>query len=50
MRALLDSTTGEGRTLVVVTHDAEVAGRCSRIVGMRDGRIVGERAGARVAA
>jgi putative ABC transport system ATP-binding protein len=50
MRALLDSTTGEGHTLVVVTHDAEVAGRCSRIVDMRDGRIVGERAGARVAA
>ena len=43
MRALLDSTTGQGRTLVLVTHDAEVAGRCSRIVDMRDGRIVGER-------
>lgn len=43
MQALLDSTTGQGRTLVVVTHDADVAGRCSRIVDMRDGRIVGER-------
>jgi putative ABC transport system ATP-binding protein len=50
MRALLDSTTGQGRTLVLVTHDAEVAGRCSRIVDMRDGRIVGERAGERVTA
>ncbi|WP_139415980.1 ABC transporter ATP-binding protein [Agromyces laixinhei] len=43
MQALLDSTTGQGRTLVLVTHDAEVAGRCSRIVDMRDGRITGER-------
>ena len=43
MGALLDSTTGQGRTLVLVTHDAEVATRCSRIVDMRDGRIVGER-------
>ena len=43
MTALLDSTTGQGRTLVVVTHDAEVAQRCSRIVDMRDGRITGER-------
>ena len=43
MRALLDSTTGQGRTLVLVTHDAEVAGRCSRIIDMRDGRVVGER-------
>ncbi|SFR91690.1 putative ABC transport system ATP-binding protein [Agromyces sp. CF514] len=47
MTALLDSTTGQGRTLVVVTHDAEVAARCSRVVEMRDGRIVGERPGAR---
>jgi len=43
MTALLDSTTGQGRTLVVVTHDADVAHRCSRIVDMRDGRINGER-------
>ncbi|HKH08196.1 MAG TPA: ABC transporter ATP-binding protein [Agromyces sp.] len=43
MRALLDSTTGQGRTLVLVTHDADVASRCSRIIDMRDGRVVGER-------
>lgn len=40
MDALLWSTTGQGRTLVVVTHDATVAGRCSRIVRVSDGRIV----------
>jgi putative ABC transport system ATP-binding protein len=44
--ALLHSTTGQGRTLVMVTHDAEVAARCSRIVEVRDGRIIGERVGA----
>ncbi|RXZ67408.1 ABC transporter ATP-binding protein [Agromyces albus] len=43
MGALLDSTVGQGRTLVLVTHDAGVAGRCSRIVDMRDGRVVAER-------
>jgi len=43
MSALLESTTGQGRTLVVVTHDSDVAGRCSRIVDMRDGHITGER-------
>jgi putative ABC transport system ATP-binding protein len=51
----LDSTTGaeimdlllslsgdeKRRTVVVVTHDAEVAARAERIVRMRDGRIVG---------
>jgi putative ABC transport system ATP-binding protein len=49
----LDSTTGAeimdlllsfsgdtARTVVVVTHDAEVAGRAERIVRMQDGRLV----------
>ncbi|MBO0979450.1 ABC transporter ATP-binding protein [Microbacterium sp. SD291] len=40
MDALLWSTTGHGRTLLVVTHDSEVAARCSRTVAMRDGRII----------
>lgn len=42
--ALLHATTGQGRTLVMVTHDAEVARRCSRIVRLRDGRIVDDSA------
>lgn len=41
MEALLWSTSGQGRTLVLVTHDAAVAARCSRTVHVRDGRIVG---------
>jgi len=40
MDALLWSTTGQGRTLVVVTHDPQVAARCSRTLSMRDGVIV----------
>jgi putative ABC transport system ATP-binding protein len=40
MNALLWSTTGQGRTLLVVTHDADVAARCSRVVAVRDGQIV----------
>ncbi|SJN11022.1 ABC transporter, ATP-binding protein [Leucobacter sp. 7(1)] len=42
MDALLGSTVGQGRSLVVVTHDAEVAARCARIVTMSDGRIVAD--------
>jgi len=40
MNALLWSTTGQGRTLLVVTHDPDVAARCSRVVAVRDGRII----------
>jgi len=40
MTALLGATVGIGRSLVVVTHDETVASRCSRVLRMRDGRIV----------
>jgi putative ABC transport system ATP-binding protein len=40
MDALLWATTEQGRTLVVVTHDADVAARCSRTVSVRDGQLV----------
>lgn len=40
MDALLWSTTGQGRTLIVVTHDPGVAARCSRRIDVSDGRLV----------
>ncbi len=52
----LDSTTGEAiidllfarraqsdATLLVITHDRELAERCGRVLTMEDGRIVGDR-------
>ena len=38
-----------GATLLVITHDPALAGRCGRVLEMRDGRIVGDsgRGGAR---
>lgn len=38
---LLDLVRSRGRTLVLATHDAELAARCDRTVRMRDGRMEG---------
>jgi len=40
---LLAALNAEGRTLLAVTHDAQVASHARRIVHMRDGQIVDER-------
>ncbi len=40
---LLDAVR-QGRTLVVVTHDADVAARCARTVVLRDGHVVSDSA------
>ncbi len=37
---LLDLVRSRGRTLVLATHDPELAGRCDRTLRMRDGRMV----------
>jgi putative ABC transport system ATP-binding protein len=46
--ALFDALNGAGRTVVVITHEADVAAHAHRVLRMRDGRIVAdERTGAR---
>jgi putative ABC transport system ATP-binding protein len=40
--ALLQTLNGAGRTIVMVTHDANVAHHARRIVSMQDGRIIGD--------
>ncbi|MEI2278422.1 ABC transporter ATP-binding protein [Paenarthrobacter ilicis] len=42
---LLRSVAANGRTLLVVTHDPNVAARCERVVELRDGRIVADNGG-----
>ncbi len=44
LEALLGATVGRGRTLVVVTHDENVASMCSRTVRLQDGRVVSDTA------
>lgn len=40
--ALLERLSREGLTIVLITHDLEVAEHADRIVTMRDGKIVGD--------
>lgn len=42
MTVLMDLTRRAGLTLVLVTHDPEVAGHADRILHLRDGRLVEE--------
>ncbi len=39
---LFEELHGEGQTIVLVTHDADVAARAPRHVRLRDGRIEGD--------
>jgi putative ABC transport system ATP-binding protein len=40
---LFERRAATGATLVIITHDPELAARCDRIVEMADGRIVSDR-------
>lgn len=42
---MLEAQAITGATLVVVTHDADVAARLGRVVTLRDGKVVGDRSG-----
>ncbi|MCP4362365.1 MAG: ABC transporter ATP-binding protein [Chloroflexi bacterium] len=43
---LLEDLNGNGRTIILVTHDAHVADQARRVLHMQDGRIVNLREGA----
>jgi putative ABC transport system ATP-binding protein len=42
-KMLFDLNREQGITLVVVTHDPDLADRCNRVIEMKDGRIVADR-------
>ncbi|WP_037475827.1 ABC transporter ATP-binding protein [Sphingobium sp. ba1] len=44
MDLLFDRQRAAGATLVIITHDPALADRCGRIIEMRDGQIVSDRA------
>jgi len=39
---LLDLARADGRTMIIATHDPEIAGRCDRMIRIRDGKMAGE--------
>ncbi len=40
---LLEQLNASGKTLIMVTHEADVAARCRRVIRLRDGRIESDR-------
>lgn len=41
--AIFDSLHAEGQTIIVVTHEDEIAKRCKRVIRLRDGQIIEDR-------
>ncbi len=39
---LLDCTVGQGKSLVMVTHDPSVAAKCDRVVKLHDGQLISD--------
>jgi putative ABC transport system ATP-binding protein len=40
--SIMNNLNKEGRTIIMVTHNPEITENCSRIIKLRDGRILGE--------
>jgi len=40
MEMLLELHSGNGKTIVMVTHDESLSGYADRIIHLRDGRII----------
>jgi macrolide transport system ATP-binding/permease protein len=49
METLVALNRDQGVTIIVVTHDADIAGYADRVITMRDGRIISDERRARVA-
>jgi len=39
--SIMNKLNEEGRTIVMVTHNPEITESCSRVIRLRDGRIMG---------
>ena len=46
---MLEAQASIGATLIIVTHDPDVAARLERVVVLRDGKLVSDRSGALIA-
>ena len=42
--ALFDQLHNDGQTLIVVTHEKEIAERCHRVITLKDGRLMSDHA------
>ena len=43
---ILTELNGQGVTVIIVTHDQDVAAQCKRIINLKDGRILNDQVNA----
>ena len=41
--ALFDRLHAEGQTLIIVTHEEEIADRCHRVITLKDGHLISDK-------
>ena len=43
--ALIDELHSEGQTVIIVTHEPDIAAHCQRVIRLEDGDIASDQAG-----
>lgn len=43
MNIIIDLNKKEGKTIIIITHDSNIAKQCRRIISLQDGKIIGDK-------
>ena len=46
--ALIDQLHGEGQTVIIVTHEPDIAAHCQRVIALEDGKVLSDKPGSEI--
>jgi putative ABC transport system ATP-binding protein len=46
--ALIDQLHAEGQTVIIVTHEADIAAHCQRVIALQDGKVLSDKPGSEI--